>query len=108
MVRTGEEACVSAEIHDAAVQAARTSKICLDCHQKSDFELNFNLHLRHSCNQNIQNIVTWGQNTSTNIERFACISMGGRGVGHALATFEFLPNFSLGLHRVLTIPLFKI
>ena len=41
---------------------ARTSKICLDWHQKSDFEFNSNIHLRHSCNQNMQNIVTWGQN----------------------------------------------
>ena len=56
---------------------ARTSKICLDWHQKSDFELNSNIHLRHSCNQNMQNIVTWGQNMSANIEEFACISMGG-------------------------------
>ena len=56
---------------------ARTSKICLDWHQKSDFELNSNIHLRHSCNQNMQNIVTWGQNMSVNIEEFACISMGG-------------------------------
>ena len=55
----------------------RTSKICLDWHQKSDFELNSNIHLRHSCNQNMQNIVTWGQNMSANIEEFACISMGG-------------------------------
>ena len=52
------------------------SKICLDWHQKSDFELNSNIHLRHSCNQNMQNIVTWGQNMSANIEEFACISMG--------------------------------
>ena len=44
---------------------------------KSDFELNSNLHLRYACNQNIQNIVTWDQNTSANIEEFACISMGG-------------------------------
>ena len=56
---------------------ARTSKVCLDWHQKSDFELNSYLHLRHSCNQNMQNIVTWGQNLSANIEEFACISMGG-------------------------------
>ena len=56
---------------------ARTSKICLDWHQKSDFELNSNIHLRHSCNQNMQNIVTWGQNMSANIEEFPCISMGG-------------------------------
>ena len=77
VVRTGEEACVSAEIRDGAVQFARTSKVCLDWHQKSDFELNFNIHLRHSCNQNMQNIVTWGQNMSANIEEFACISMGG-------------------------------
>ena len=56
---------------------ARTLKICLDWHQKSDFELNSNLHLRHSCNQNMQNIVTWGQNMSANIKEFACISMGG-------------------------------
>ena len=56
---------------------ARTSKICLDWHQKSDFELNSNIHLRHSCNQNMQNIVTWGQNMSANIEEFTCISMGG-------------------------------
>ena len=35
-------------------------KVGLDWHQKSDFELNFNLHLRHSCNQNIEDIVTWG------------------------------------------------
>ena len=55
---------------------ARTSIICLDWHQKSDFELNSNIHLRHSCNQNMQNIVTWGQNMSANIEEFACISMG--------------------------------
>ena len=54
---------------------ARTSKICLDWHQKSDFEFNSNLHSRHSCNQNMQNIVTWGQNMSANIEEFACISM---------------------------------
>ena len=54
-----------------------TSKICLDWHQKTDFELNSNIHLRHSCNQNMQNIVTWGQNMSANIEEFACISMGG-------------------------------
>ena len=35
--------------------------------------------LRHTCNQTIQNrpIVTWGQNTSSNIEEFACISKGG-------------------------------
>ena len=25
----------------------------------------------------MQNIVTWGQNMSTNIEEFVCISMGG-------------------------------
>ena len=25
----------------------------------------------------MQNIVTWGQNMSANIEEFACISMGG-------------------------------
>ena len=25
----------------------------------------------------MQNIVTWGQNMSTNIEEFACFSMGG-------------------------------
>ena len=25
----------------------------------------------------MQNIVTWGQNISTNIEEFACISLGG-------------------------------
>ena len=25
----------------------------------------------------MQNIVTWGQNMSANIEKFACISMGG-------------------------------
>ena len=25
----------------------------------------------------MQNIVTWGQNMSENIEEFACISMGG-------------------------------
>ena len=25
----------------------------------------------------MQNIVTWGQNLSANIEEFACISMGG-------------------------------
>ena len=56
---------------------ARTSKICLDWHQKSDFELNSNLRLRHSCNQNMENIVTWGQNMSANIEEFACISVGG-------------------------------
>ena len=56
---------------------APTSKICLDWHQKCDFELNSNIHLRHSCNQNMQNIVTWGQNMSANIEEFACISMGG-------------------------------
>ena len=55
----------------------RTSKICPDWHQKSEFELNSNIHLRHSCNQNMQNIVTWGQNMSANIEEFACISMGG-------------------------------
>ena len=44
---------------------------------ESDFELNSNLHLRHSCNQNMQNIVTWGQNMSANIEEFAYIFMGG-------------------------------
>ena len=56
---------------------ARTSKIYLDWHQKSDFDLNSNLHVRHSCNQNMQNIVTWGQNMSANIKEFVCISMGG-------------------------------
>ena len=56
---------------------ARTSKICLDWHQKNDFELNSNIHLRHSCNQNMQNIVTWGQNMRANIEEFVCISIGG-------------------------------
>ena len=61
----------------ALVQIARTAKVCLDWHQKSDIELNSNLHLRHSCNQNMQNIVTWGRNLSANIEEFACISMGG-------------------------------
>ena len=58
---------------------ARTSKICLDWHQKSDFELNSNIHLRHSCNQNMQNVVTWGQNMSANIEEFACISYSSSG-----------------------------
>ena len=42
---------------------------------KSDFEINFNLHLKCSCNQNIPNIITWGQSTNANIEEFACISM---------------------------------
>ena len=53
---------------------------------KSDFELNSNIHLRHSCNQNMQNIVTWGQNMSANIEEFACISIGGlfSGVPHTI------------------------
>ena len=77
VVRTGEEACVSAEIRGWRCSIARTSKICLDWHQKSDFKLNSNIHLRHSCKQNMQNIVTWGQNMSANIEEFACISMGG-------------------------------
>ena len=66
--------CISKFVRRCSI--ARTSKICLDWHQKSDFELNSNIHLRHSCNQNMQNIVTWGQNMSANIEEFACISMG--------------------------------
>ena len=72
VVRTGEEACVSADISDGGVQSLVPRKF-LDWHQKSDFEFKFNLHLRHSCKQNIQNIVTWSQNTSANIEEFACI-----------------------------------
>ena len=74
---------------------ARTSKICLDWHQKSDFELNFNIHLRHSCNQNMQNIVTWGQNMSANIEELACFSMGG--------LFSGVPPCALIMTHVATI-----
>ena len=76
VVRTGEEACVSAEIRDGAVQSLVPRNLPR-LTSKSDFELNSNIHLRHSCNQNMQNIVTWGQNMSANIEEFACISMGG-------------------------------
>ena len=51
-----------------------TSKVWLDLHQKV---LNFNLWSRHSCNLNIQNIVTWGYNMNPNSKEFACSSMWG-------------------------------
>ena len=75
VVRTGEEACVG-WISWQCCLIACTSKICLDWLQENNFELNFNLQLWHSCNQNIQNIVTWSQNASANIEEFACVSIG--------------------------------
>ena len=91
VVRTVEEACISAEIRDGAIQSLVPQKF-----DKIDikkviliFELNLNLHSRHSCNQNIQNIVTWGQNMSANIEEFACISMGGLFSGVPLYIFKF-------------------
>ena len=53
MVRTGEEAGVSAEIRDGAVQSLYLENLPI-LTSKKDFELNSNIHLRHSCNQNMQ------------------------------------------------------
>ena len=51
--------------------------MCLVWHHKSDFELNSSLHVRHSCNQNMQNIVTWGSKYERKHRGIVCISMGG-------------------------------
>ena len=45
----------------------------------------------------MQNIVTWGQNVSADIEEFACISMGG--------LFSGVPPHSLSLYYVVQVGL---
>ena len=47
----------------------------------------------------MQNIVTWGQNMSANIEEFACISMGGLFSGVPPESHEVLKSWGASIQR---------
>ena len=51
------------------------SKLYLDRHHQSKLKLKFNLCLSNFCQQNFQNIVTWGVELQSRNTIFACISM---------------------------------
>ena len=50
----------------------------------------------------MQNIVTWGQNMSANIEEFACISIGGLFSGVPPYLEPYLPDLYPFNHRLCT------
>ena len=55
--------------------SACISKLYLDRHHQSKLKLKFNLCLSNFCQQNFQNIVTWGVELQSRNTIFACISM---------------------------------
>ena len=58
-----------------AVHRPVSQKLYLDRHHQSKLKLKFNLCLSNFCQQNCQNIVTWGVELQSRNTIFACISM---------------------------------